>query len=69
MIWFIGEGSARLEQERRAIAELADSVPWVQIVGWRIDVAGVWICLDADIVQSEAVCFPVTVALSGLLSA
>ena len=61
MIWFIGEGSARLEQERRAIAEPADSVPWVRIVGWRIDVAGVWICLDADIVQSEAVCFPVTV--------
>ena len=61
MIWFVGDGSARLEHERRTIAELADSVTWLRIVGWRLDVAGVWICLDADIVQSEEVCFPVTV--------
>lgn len=60
MIWFLDEGSSRLEQERHAIAELAEAVPWLQIVGWRLDPVGVRICLDADIFQSETVFFPVT---------
>ncbi|MEE9250579.1 MAG: ThiF family adenylyltransferase [Alphaproteobacteria bacterium] len=58
MIWFLQDGSARVEQERRAIAELAESVSWLQIVGWRFD--GVQLCVDADIVASEAVSFAVT---------
>ncbi len=58
MIWFLQDGSARVEQERRAIAELAESVSWLRIVGWRLDV--VQLCVDAEIVASEAVSFAVT---------
>jgi hypothetical protein len=61
MIWFLGEQRAlHVERERRAIAELAESVPWLRIVGWRLDRVGVQLCVDADIVRSEAVSFPVT---------
>ena len=60
MIWFIDE-FGRVERERREIAALAESASWLRIVDWRIDPVEGWLCLDVDIVQSEAVFFPVTV--------
>ena len=60
-MWFLGEGSARLQHERRRVAELAESVLWLQSIRWRIDAEAVCICLDASIVQDDTLEFPVTV--------
>ena len=60
MIWFIKK-SARVEMERREVAALAESASWLRIVDWRIDPTGICLCLDVDIIQSEARFFPITV--------
>ena len=57
MIWFLKD-AARVEQERRAIAGLAESAPWLSGVAWRLD-ERLRLCVDADILIDEIV-FPIT---------
>lgn len=61
MIWWLND-PARARAERRALAELAETVPWLGTVCWQVGASGV-LTVNLDI-EHEGTAFPLTMAYS-----